>query len=408
MPSGELRIALISEKKNPPDKRVAFSPGQCLRIMEQYPKVRFLVEPSKVRCIPDADYTSAGITLTNDPGSADVLFGIKEVPAEELIPGKTYFFFSHTIKKQAHNQKLLAALLRNNITMVDYECLQDDNGNRTVAFGRFAGIVGAYNGLRMWLRKKNLARLPSASECADMTDMLEQVRPCLPMLKHLKIVLTGTGRVGSGAMEVLKNLGIRQLLPADYLAYQGEEPVFSILSSCHYHEKNDGSGWDETEFRKNPSVFHSTFGHFAASTDLLISCHFWNPAAPLLFTLNDIRKPEFRISVISDVTCDIGGSIPTTLRASSIESPFYDVNKADGRETEAFSGENNISVCAVDNLPCELPLDASLAFGEMLMAHVLPELVTGNHKSVAGATICREGRLCPAFNYLQDFAEGKG
>jgi saccharopine dehydrogenase (NAD+, L-lysine-forming) len=407
MPAEKIQIALITERKNPPDKRVAFSPDQCRTISRQFPHIEFLVEPSNVRCITDLEYEKQGIRVTGEIQNAGIFFGIKEVPVEYLSKGKTYFFFSHTIKKQAHNRKLLQALLSKGIEMVDYECLLDENGGRTVAFGRFAGIVGAYNGLRMWLMKKSVATLPPASACPDMAEMIGAVRPFVSNLDGIKIVVTGTGRVGLGALEVLDTLGIKRLDPKSYLEYAGSESVYTVLSSRHYFRKGDSDVWNEADFRADPKNYKSEFRQFAACSDVLISCHYWNPSAPALFLMEDIAEPDFRVSVISDVTCDIGGSIPTTIRASSIEHPFYDITRKDGKEATAFSAEQNITVCAVDNLPCELPYDASIAFGKMLMEHVIPELVSDQRPGIKGATICRHGELTSKFLFLKDFAEMK-
>jgi alanine dehydrogenase len=407
MSSEKITLLLISEKKYPPDKRVAFSPQQCRELKAKYSGLNIFIEPSKARCISDLTYEQAGIETIRNPGDADIFFGIKEVPVENLLSGKTYFFFSHTIKKQIHNRKLLQALLDKKIEMVDYECLHDAKGNRTVAFGRFAGIVGAYNALRMWLEKKSVCRLPAASACSDMREMEENVRPFLKQLGGAKIALTGTGRVGSGAKEVFEHLGIRLLSPMDFVQYEGEDAVYTILSSRNYYRSRDNNQvWNETRFRNQPHDFISTFSAFAACSDILVSCHYWNPEAPALFSPQDIASPAFRISCISDVTCDIGGSIPTTIRASSIENPFYDIDRHTGRELPAFSGKDNISVCAVDNLPCELPYDASLAFGEMLIEHVIPEIMGNSKTSIEAATICRNGKLMPGFAYLQNFADG--
>jgi saccharopine dehydrogenase (NAD+, L-lysine-forming) len=407
MPAEKIQIALITERKNPPDKRVAFCPDQCREITRQYPQIEFLIEPSTVRCISDLEYEKQGIKVTAEIQHAGIFFGIKEVPVEFLSADKTYFFFSHTIKKQAYNRKLLQALLSKGIEMVDYECLLDENGNRTVAFGRFAGIVGAYNGLRMWLMKKSIATLPPASSCPDMEGMIGAVRPFLPDLGGVKMVVSGTGRVGLGAMEVLDTLGVKRLDPGTYLEYAGSEAVYTVLSSRHYFRKQNSDEWNEAEFRSHPENYKSEFLRFATCTDVLISCHYWNPSAPALFLMEDIVEPDFRVSVISDVTCDIGGSIPTTIRASSIEDPFYDITRKDGKEAPAFSARENITVCAVDNLPCELPYDASIAFGKMLMEHVIPELVSDHRPGMKGATICRQGELTSKFLFLKDFAARK-
>jgi len=405
MHKSEIKIGIIAERKNPPDKRVAFTPAQCLRIQAEFPGIKILVEPSPMRCIANRAYQELGIPLVDDLSEADILFGIKEVPVEALIPKKTYFFFSHTIKKQAHNRRLLQELLSRKIEMVDYECLLDEKGGRTVAFGRFAGIVGAFNSLRIWLKRNTNIELKNASDCSDMSEMLNSVRPFVGKMGKVRIAVTGTGRVGLGAVEVLENLGIKRVQSSEFLSAEFKEPVFTILSSRHYMRHKDNNPWNEAEFRTNPSEFVSGFMEFAKRTDILIPCHYWNPAAPALFTKEDIAQPEFKISVISDVTCDIEGSIPTTLRASTIKVPFYDISRDTCQEQAPFSKPENISICAVDNLPCELPLDASKAFGEMLMQHVIPELVSENRPGIEGATITKNGQLCPNFSYLKTFSE---
>jgi len=409
MPDKKIEILLIAEWKTPADKRVAFTPDQCRKIQNRYPAIRFSIEASESRCISDHAYEIAGIPVCHHPENADILFGIKEVPPEKLIPGKTYFFFSHTIKEQPHNRKLLRSLLEKKIEMVDYECLLNEKGERTVAFGRFAGIVGAYNAFRLWLEKEEKTKLPAASDCVNMNEMLGKVRPWLHNMKGVKLAVTGSGRVGKGAVEVLEQLGIKRMHAEDFPDYSGNDPVYSLLSSRHYMERKDGLAWDEDRFRNHPEEYEGCFEAYAACSDILISCHYWNPKAPALFSLSDICSRDFRISVISDVTCDIGGSIPTTLRASTIAQPFYDVERKTGAEIPAFSvpPSESVSVCAVDNLPCELPADASSAFGEMLMDEVIPELIGSIRPSIMGATICKNGELMPGFAYLQDYANGK-
>ena len=398
-----MKIGLIRERKNPPDKRVAFLPEQCKLIEEKYPQIHFKIEPSEIRCIPDEMYAGSGLEISSHPESCNVLFGIKEVPPQELIEGKTYFFFSHTIKKQVHNRTLLQTALEKCITLVDYECLLDEKGVRTVAFGKFAGIVGAYNALRMWMFRFHQIRLKPAFECGDMEEMLDYAAHHTTGLSPIKIAVTGRGRVGSGAIEVLKSLGIKEVEPSQYCALEYPVPVFTVLSSKHYLKKGSNENWDETDFRKNPGAFISHFQDFAQCTDILIPCHYWDPNAPVLFTAEQTRQAEFKIKVISDVTCDLNGSIPTTVRTSTIAEPFYDIDPETFGEMKAFSREKNITICAVDNLPCELPYDASKAFGEMLIEHIIPELVSKNYKSIEKAIICRDGKLMPRFKYLEDY-----
>lgn len=398
-----MKIGLIRERKSPPDRRVAFLPTQCALITELYPQIQFVVEPSSDRCVPDDDYVRQGIEISSDLSDCTVLFGIKEVPPEELIDGKTYFIFSHTIKKQAHNRILLQQILQKKITLIDYECITDEFNNRTVAFGRFAGIVGAYNALRMWLFRNKNIQIKAAHKCIDMAEMLDCARKELKKFDPIKIAVTGTGRVGQGAIEVLRNLGIRELDTTNFIKGEYAEPVFTVVSSRHYLLKRDDNSWNEIHFRKNPQEYRSDFSPFYRSTDLLIACAFWDPKAPVLFTKEEAVQQDFRIRQISDVTCDLNGSIPTTLRTSSIKDPFYDVDLQSFEERPPFSSKDFLTVCAVDNLPTELPYDASKAFGEMLLKHVVPELAANHGDTIQKATIAKLGKLMPNFRYLEDY-----
>jgi saccharopine dehydrogenase (NAD+, L-lysine forming) len=399
----KIKIGLIKERKDPPDRRVAFLPEQCSSVQNKFPGIRFFVESSEIRCVQDEVYIASGIEVTDDLRHCDVLFGIKEVPIWALQEGKSYFFFSHTIKKQLHNRKLLKEILAKKITLIDYECLVDQQGNRTVAFGRFAGIVGAYNAFRMWLFRYHGIHMKSASECGDMEEMLDYARHHTKVIEPVKIAVTGSGRVGKGAVEVLRNLKIRQVEPEDYLNNQYDEPIFTWLSSRHYLRNPKQEIWDEKNYRENPMDFERHFLPYAYSTDILIPCHYWNPKAPVLFTAEEIILPQFKIKVISDVTCDLEGSVPTTIRTSTIGDPFYDYNPEKKSEAAPFSSDGNITVCAVDNLPCELPWDASKSFGEMLIETIIPELLTGQHVSMNKATIAKGGQLMPGYQYLADF-----
>lgn len=400
-----MKIGLIRERKNPPDRRVAFLPDQCALVQELYPNIQFLVEPSPDRCISDDEYQKLGIEVTEScRAECPILFGIKEVPPADLIDGKTYFMFSHTIKKQAHNRILLQKVLEKKITLVDYECILDEKGNRTVAFGRFAGIVGAYNAIRMWfLRYKNIILKP-AHACANMAEMLDCAKKEMSQMGNIKIAITGSGRVGHGAIEVLRALSFKEVEPEIFVENEFENPVFTVLSSRHYIRHSSDNSWDEAHFRKNPETYQSEFMRFAKTTDVLIACAYWNPNAPLLFSRSDTANSDFRIRVISDVTCDLDGSIPTTLRTSSISEPFFDVDPQTFQEMPAFSNEKNITICSIDNLPTELPYDASRSFGEMLIKNVLPEIVVGGGRAMDGAKIASGGNLEPPFRYLENYA----
>ncbi|WP_027002683.1 NAD(P)-dependent oxidoreductase [Hugenholtzia roseola] len=401
-------IALIKEDKIPIDKRVALTPTQCQEVRKLFPSVEIWVEKSPIRCFSDAEYAQAGCRLVEkaDLEQADILLGVKEVPIPNLVAEKTYFFFSHTIKMQPYNRNLLREILAKNIRLIDYEVLTDAKGERVIAFGRYAGLVGAYNGLLSYGKKMQLFDLKPAHQCFDMQELkleLEKVK-----LPAVKIVVTGGGRVSKGAIEMLQMAGIRQVSPQAYLSQHFEEAVFTQLRSQDYHLHKENQPFEAKEFYQHPENFKGDFLKYAHCTDLLIAAAYWNPKAPLLFTKEEMRHSDFKIKVIADVTCDIEGSIPSTHRPSTIAQPNYDYNPTTEKEETAFSRPENITVMAVDNLPCELPRDASRDFGREMIAQVLPHLLGADaEKRVENATIADKGSLLPKFAYLQAYVEGK-
>jgi len=399
-----LKIGLIREGKVPVDKRVPLTPLQAAALQEQYP-VQVVAQSSAIRCFKDDEYASKGIEVVADVTDCDVLLGVKEVQMPDLIPNKTYFFFSHTAKEQPYNKRLLQTIIEKKIKLVDYEGLTDSRGARVVAFGRYAGIVGAYNGIMTYGKRFNLFNLRPAHTCYDLNDL--QTEYSKVKLLPIKIILTGRGRVSKGAEEVLKGMGIERVTPAQFLEKDFDYPVYAQVHSDEYNKTKDGSSFNIQEFHNNPSIFEGDFLKYTNVADLLIAGAFWNPYAPVLFTKKDATKPDFKIKVIADITCDIEGSIPSTLRPSTIENPVYDYSAISGKEEPAFSDDNNITVMAVDNLPCELPINASNDFGEQLVNNVLPHLFTNDKEGVIkGATITDNGKLTQKYSYLQNFLEG--
>ena len=397
-------IGLVREGRTPPDKRVPLTPKKCAEAEAQFPGLRIVVQASPNRCFADQEYRDLGFEVVEDVANCDLLLGVKEVSVDQLIPHKTYLFFSHTVKKQPANRELLRAILRQHITLIDYERLTNRaGGERIVAFGRWAGIVGTYNGLLTYGRKHGLFTLKPAYECVDMEDMQEEFFK-VKRLPAIKMVVTGSGRVAQGALEVLHLMGLRQVSVYDYLYLDFNEPVFTQLRSSDYNRRRDGRVWDTQDFHRNPQEYESTFGAFLPVTDLLIACAYWHPAAPLLFTEADTQRPDFRIDTIADVTCDVNGSIPLTKRSSSIPEPAFDYNPRTGQLELAYSQPENITVMAVDNLPCELPRNASRDFGRQLLDNVLPHLLGADPAGVIErATVTKNGVLMPHYQYLADY-----
>ena len=401
-----MKIGLIKEGKTPPDKRVPLSPKQCKWIKDNYPHLELVVQKSPIRKFNDETYAAFGLTLVDDVSDCDVLLGVKEVPIEDLIPNKKYFFFSHTFKKQPYNRKLLQAIIRQNIQLIDWETITNAKGQRLIAFGRFAGIVGCYNGLLGYGLKSKRYSLKRAHKCEDRQEMEEELHK-LSLPKDFKLVITGGGRVGKGALEVIAKTDIKKVSSKDFLTKEFNFPVYTQLDVEDYISRDDNKSFDKAVFFKVPVGHSSTFMKYAKVADLYIACHYWDNRSPFIFTRKDMLHPNWKISVVADISCDIDGPVASTLRPSTIENPFYGYNPTLEKEVD-FNNENAVGVMAVDNLPCELPKDASEEFGKMFINHVL-EPLTGNDPEdiIFRASETINGKLTPHFKHLQDYLEGK-
>ena len=401
MPEPVIRLALIREGKVPPDSRVVFTPQQAARV-NATPGFELVVQPSPGRCFPDEAYVAAGLELREDLGACDVLIGVKEVPVEQLLPGKTYFFFSHTHKRQAYNRGLLQAVVAKGVRLIDYELLTDARGHRLIAFGRFAGMVGAHHALRAWGIRTGTYELPQMNAFDDYE--AAQQAYAKTDFGQVRVVVTGTGRVGKGAAEVLTDAGLTELTNESFLAGKGSGAVFSRLSVKHYVQRKDGRPFTKQEFYAEPQAFESAFEPFWRQADVFVHGIFWDNAAPAMFSVEDMRDPGWRIQVISDVTCDIYPvtSVPATRRASTIAEPYFGFDPVGEREVSAFDG-GAVTMMTVDNLPNELPRDASKAFGMMFIEQILPELQRERSPILERATIAERGALTDAFTYLTDF-----
>jgi alanine dehydrogenase len=402
----KLRIGIIKETKSPPDRRVALPPVACLELLHKYAGIEIFVEASDFRCFTDEEYRQAGIPVTNDLSNCDVLLGIKEVKIHALLPGKKYFFFAHVIKKQPYNRHLLQDVLKKNIQLLDYEILTRKDGSRVAAFGHWAGVVGAYNGIRAIGFRTGKFNLKPAHEYHDLKELYEDLEKL--KIDPLKILISGSGRVAHGALQTLNVLNIKRVTPNEFLNQSFNEPVVCLIDPEHYTRHKDGKPFNLNHFFSLPAEYLSAFQPFTKVTDVYFPCHFWHPQSPVFFTLEDIKIPDFKISIISDISCDIDGPIPTTIRPSTNESPFYDVNPLTGMEEPAFSNPKNINVSAVDNLPTELPRDASMDFSGALIQNVFPYLIDEDIDGVLErALITKDRKLTDRYSYLQRYVDGK-
>jgi hypothetical protein len=329
--------------------------------------------------------------------------GVKEVDRRTLIAEKTYMLFAHVAKKQLHNRELLREMAEKDISLIDYEYLTTDKGERVVAFGRWAGIVGAYNGLRARGINTNRFKLKPAYQCRDLDEMWAGLR-LIDLKPRLKILVTGNGRVANGALETLNVCNIVQVKPDDFLNHEFDVPVVCQIGPEHYVRHKKKQQFSFSHFTKHPHDYESAFIPFTKVTDILITGHYWDPRSPVFFSKDDMRKSDFRISVIADISCDVNGPVPSTIRATTISDPFYGYNPFLETEEPAFIRPTNITVMAIDNLPGELPRDASLDFGKQLMRNTLYDLFTNPESHmIERATILRNGKLTPIFAYLEDY-----
>ncbi len=403
-----LKLGVIREGKTPPDKRVPLSPEQCEFILNNYENVEVYVQKSEIRKFKDEEYSKLGVAVVDSVADCDVLIGVKEVPKDELIANKKYLFFSHTYKKQPYNRDLLNAILDKNIQLIDWEVITNTKGQRLIAFGRYAGIVGAYNGFITYGLKTGRYNLKPANECEDRAEMeaeLDNVK--LP--NNFKVVITGKGRVGGGALETLSCMPqIKEVSPADFIAKTFDHPVYTVLGVDDYNKTKDGSEFDKKQFYADPSTnFESDFLKYAKVADMYIACHYWDNKSPFIYTREQAKDKDWNIKVVADVSCDIDCAVASTVQPSTIADPIYGYNPIT-ESVDDFMKEGVIAVMAVDNLPCELPKDASVDFGKMFIEHVL-EPIAGNDpdKIIERASETKDGKLTSYFSYLQDYIEGK-
>ena len=244
-------IGIIREGKVPPDKRVPLTPAQCVKLKQLYPNLEIIVQPSPVRAYSDQEYLDAGIKMSEDLTQCDLIIGVKEVNVEDLIPNKKFMFFSHTINKQPYNRDLLRAIIDKKIQLIDYEVLKDKSNKRIIGFGRSAGIVGCYNGFRTFGLKHGLYELKPANKCKDRKEVEQELKK-VKLPSDAKIVLTGFGRVGHGAREILDLLPVTEISPEEFLTGTFNSAVYTHLELEDYYERREGGEFDKQEFYSSP------------------------------------------------------------------------------------------------------------------------------------------------------------
>ena len=399
-----MKIGIIKEGKTPPDRRVPLSPKHCEILLQRYPNLQIAVQPSDIRAFKDSEYQAFNIPLQDDLSDCDLLLGVKEVPINMLLPHKRYMFFSHTYKKQEYNRDLLRAILAKNVSLIDYEMLKDPGGKRLLGFGRYAGIVGCYNGFRAYGKLSGQYDLKPAHLCHDRLELeSELVKVVLP--KNFRIAISGAGRVAGGAMEILSALKITQVYPDEFIREDfNQEAVYTQLNVQDYFRRCDGKDFKRKDFYQDSEGYESNFLTYAAHADMYVACHYWSEESPFIFDREMARDPNFNIKLVADISCDIDGPVASTIRPSTIADPFYAYNPISEKEV-ALGTEGSIAVSAVDNLPGELPRDASEDFGNELLKNVIPHFFNEDELQILdkATETTLAGNLNSHYSYLEDY-----
>jgi alanine dehydrogenase len=395
-------IGLIKEGKVPSDNRVALTPKQCRYLLDQFPSWDIIVESSPNRCYKDKEYQKEGIKVVDDISTAEILFGIKEVPKDQLIANKKYLFFSHTKKAQTYNKALFHVMMDKNITLIDYECLEHEDGQRLIGFGFFAGIVGAHNGIMAYGNRTKEFKL---SRVKEVKDYMELVHTYFGLkLPNIKIAITGSGRVAHGILEIMNLMDVQQVEPDEYTSRAYAYPVYVHLKGGDLYRHKDTHTYDRNDFHTHPENYHCLFTNYLKHTHILMNGIYWEPGIAPLFTMDDLKEDDYALTTIADITDDAHGSVPCNLGDSSSEDPVYGVNVTTIEKTAPYM-HNGIDIMAVGNLPNELPRDASRYFGEQLIKYVIPDLLKGGNKIIDGATMLDKGKLTQKFSYLEDYSK---
>ncbi|MBX3255101.1 MAG: alanine dehydrogenase [Chitinophagaceae bacterium] len=398
-----ISIGLIREGKIPADNRVALTPAQCKWLQKQNQGIRVIAQSSPHRCFTDKEYLSAGIEVKDDVSGCDILLGIKEVPVDMLIPGKTYLFFSHTQKKQQHNREMFRAIIRNKITLIDYECLEHDDGQRIIGFGFFAGVVGAHNGLMAYGNRTGLYQLERVYKQRSFRELIHTYFGL--RLPNVKIAVTGSGRVAHGILEIMNLIGIHEVEPDEYQHRRFAYPVYTQLKGADLYRHKLTGKYSRIDFHANANQYECTFLPYAEQTDILLNGIYWDQSVPRLFENEHISSDTFIIQTIADITDDKNGSVPVNLGDQTMEDPVYGVNRKTFEKTAPYV-EGSIDVMAVGNLPNELPRDASRYFGEQLIKYILEDLLANGSPIIERATMVKAGKLMPLYDYMKEYAEG--
>lgn len=425
-------IGIRKEDKNVWERRVPLIPGHVKKLKSEF-DITTLVEPFERRTFTDNEYKEAGAEVTPDYNDAPVIFAVKEIPIKLLQKDKTYIFFSHTIKGQDYNMPLLKKIMDLGCTLIDYETMTDENGRRVVFFGKYAGYAGMIDTLHGLGKRLNLSgietpflQIKPAYEYRDIEEAKQHVKQVSEEIKEkglptevspLVFGFAGYGNVYKGAAEVFDLLPFEEVTPEE-LSDMDEESgkiVKVVFKEKDMVKHKDGNPFELQDYYSNPENYVSAFSKYLDNIDVLINAIYWDDRYPVFVTKKYLKenKDNLKLKVIGDITCDIDGAIEITYKSTPSDNPAFVYNPATDKYTDGYAGKGVVNI-AVDNLPAELPRDASTGFSNALNVFV-PGIVNadmdksfedaGYDPVIKRAVIVYKGKLTPDYQYLEEYLD---
>tara|TARA_Y100001935_G_C17297682_1_gene507155 strand:- start:1032 stop:2138 length:1107 start_codon:yes stop_codon:yes gene_type:complete len=356
-----MKICILKEKRSD-EKRTPLVPLDIKKIISKYPNWKFYIEPSKSRIISDNEFYKVGCKKYKSQ-KIDLFISVKEISVNKIEKNNNYLMFSHTIKGQSHNLSLLKAFLKKDASLLDYELFKNDKKKRIIGFGWYAGVMGTYLTLSKLLNQKEVYK--SDLKMIDLVKNLKSIK-----INNIRILITGDGLVSQGAQYLLNKIGIKKRIRSKDRSY------YKVLAPHNFYKRTDGR-FSYNDLLQGKGSYKSNFKKYLGKFDAYISCHYWDEKFPKLFELNDVNKNFFKI--IGDITCDINGSVPTTIKTTNLSKPFYKYKQT--------------TIMSVDNLPSGLPFDSSKYFSQQLMS-LLPKIVKSlNEDSIEEYFLTKKGFL---------------
>ncbi|WOG94156.1 hypothetical protein DCAR_0313449 [Daucus carota subsp. sativus] len=397
-------VGILSESTNKWERRVPLTPSHCARLLHggkgQTGVARIIVQPSTKRIHHDALYEDVGCEVSEDLSDCGLILGIKQPKLEMILPNRAYAFFSHTHKAQKENMPLLDKILAERASLYDYELMVGDHGKRLLAFGKFAGRAGmiellsglgqrylnlGYSTPLLSLGASYMYSSLAAAKAAVISVGEEIATKGLPSgICPLVFVFTGSGNVSSGAQEIFKLLPHTFVDPKRLPQLFAERDVTQSARASKriFHvygcvvtaadivvPRDSNKNFDKADYYAHPEqympVFHETIAPYAS---VIVNCMYWESRFPRLLStkqLQDLMKEGCPLIGISDITCDIGGSIEFVNQNTSIDSPFFRYNPFKNSYHRDMEG-TGVICSAVDILPTEFAKEASQHFGDIL------------------------------------------